>query len=174
MNICGYCGKEFKHPNSLNDEWRMVEHLMRCGGKNYNRATKKTSCLACGNESEFEKSVKNHALLHVLPDVNEERPLACPIQTPCCLNQCGRVFYNRISLYQHVVGSFAKRNCPPHQNEECLNRLLERSQKPISVEEICKKDEQNLQVQSRIQNEIGNSMSFSASQLLQKPADLKR
>ena len=71
--------------------------------------------------------------------------------------------------------SFAKRNCPPHQNEECLNRLLERSQKPISVEEICKKDEQNLQVQSRNQNEIGNSsISFSASQMLQKPADLKR
>ena len=95
MNKCGYCGKGFKEPFSLNDEWRMVEHLMRCGGKHDKRGVRKTECLACGNETEFEKSVKNHALLHVLPDATEDKPLACPIPVPCCLNQCGRVFYDR-------------------------------------------------------------------------------
>jgi len=74
-------------------------------------------------------------------------------------------------LYQHVVGSFAKRHCPPHQNEECLNRLLEKNQKTISNEE-------NSKVQNRIpafKNEIGNSasISFTASQMLQKPAESK-
>ena len=45
INVCGYCGKEFKNPNSFNDEWRMVEHLMRCGGKNDKKGTKRKECL---------------------------------------------------------------------------------------------------------------------------------
>ena len=114
----------------------MVEHLMRCGGKNDKRGTRKTGCMACGNETEFEKSVKNHALLHVLPDASDDRPLACPIPVPCCANQCGRVFYSRTSLYQHVVASIAKRMCAPHQREECLNRLLDQAPAALTFDDV--------------------------------------
>ncbi|CAG5111951.1 Oidioi.mRNA.OKI2018_I69.chr2.g6219.t1.cds [Oikopleura dioica] len=167
MNKCGYCGKGFKDPFSLNDEWRMVEHLMRCGGKHDKRGVRKTECLACGNETEFEKSVKNHALLHVLPNATEDKPLACPIPVPCCLNQCGRVFYDRTSLYQHVLGSFNKRQCAAHQREECLNRLLDQTPAALTFpDQDNSPREEETQIVPKI-SPVPEETPLTASQFLQ-------
>ena len=46
------------------------------------------------------------------------------------------------SLYQHVLGSFNKRQCAAHQREECLNRLLDQTPAALTFSDSAQEETQ--------------------------------
>ena len=121
--VCGVCGVDFNNtrvskpsmePLSLIDkEWEYVHHVMKCHGVcgvmgNTNEHGRGKVCWACNKTLPFNKSIKAHAVLHVLPRVGAFK---CGLRVMCCSDICGRTFPSRSQLHQHVCKVLGRKCC---------------------------------------------------------------
>lgn len=66
------------------------------------------TCFVCRKNIACNKSIKAHAMLHVMPRNNDFR---CRLPVMCCREECGRNFKTRAELFDHVAKSLSDRCC---------------------------------------------------------------
>ena len=117
LENCGLCGKRprslfYAKSNasaSVELGWTSVSHVINCRHTRTHQELKKTSaqqCLTCRRIVASNKSMRTHALLHVLPRDKlffESAKIQCQLKCADCDKMCRHSFKTRAQLAEHIA-----------------------------------------------------------------------